>query len=84
MSSDLTILVLVEEEDAPKRLRFPPFHPDILKQAHWEPAELYGRILVVISEGVVKESSPRECQDFSYRRLRDVVFFSFQHAPRSK
>lgn len=66
------------------RLRFPKFHREILQQPHWEPGDPVGRIKVVISEGVLREASPPAVPDVMFDRLRDVVAFSFQHAPQSR
>ncbi|EXJ92566.1 hypothetical protein A1O3_01118 [Capronia epimyces CBS 606.96] len=66
-----------------RHLRFPPFHKEILQQPHWEPAESLGRVKVVISEGVSRETTPPAALDSVFDRLRDVVIFSFQHAPQN-
>ncbi|KAK4943195.1 2-isopropylmalate synthase (Alpha-isopropylmalate synthase) (Alpha-IPM synthetase) [Elasticomyces elasticus] len=65
------------------RLRFPKFHREILQQPTWEPSDPVGRIRVVISEGVLRETSPPAAPDVMFDRLRDVVAFSFQHAPQN-
>ncbi|RMD44773.1 hypothetical protein DV735_g369, partial [Chaetothyriales sp. CBS 134920] len=54
-------------------LQFPLFHPELLQQASWDAAEHQGRIRVTIAEGVVRGTA--------FERLRDVIAFSFQHAP---
>ncbi|KAI1914840.1 hypothetical protein LOZ61_001977 [Ophidiomyces ophidiicola] len=57
-------------------LRFPPFHEEILRHTHWDAGEMYGRIRVVIAEGLARPNrSP------PFERVRDIVIFSFQHAP---
>lgn len=71
-------------EDGEQHLRFPPFHKEILQQPHWEPGESLGRVKVTISEGVLRETTPPAPSDSMFDRLRDVVVFSFQHAPQSK
>ncbi|EXJ64638.1 hypothetical protein A1O7_00975 [Cladophialophora yegresii CBS 114405] len=63
-------------------LRFPKFHREILQQPDWEPGELIGRIKVVIAEGVLRENTPPAPSAARFDRLRDVVAFSFQHAPQ--
>ncbi|KIW72869.1 hypothetical protein PV04_01032 [Phialophora macrospora] len=63
-------------------LRFPKFHREILQQHGWEPGELIGRIKVVIAEGVLRETTPPAPSTTRFDRLRDVVAFSFQHAPQ--
>lgn len=64
----------------PKRLLFPPFHPELLQQAHWDAADGLGRIKLVISEGLAVSDGNGETINF--HKLRDIVVFSFQHAPR--
>ncbi|RMZ88163.1 hypothetical protein DV736_g4606, partial [Chaetothyriales sp. CBS 134916] len=54
-------------------LQFPSFHPELLQQASWDAAEHRGRIRVTIAEGVMRGPA--------FERLRDVIAFSFQHAP---
>ncbi|KAJ9609010.1 hypothetical protein H2200_006781 [Cladophialophora chaetospira] len=63
-------------------LRFPRFHREILQQPDWEPGELMGRIKVVLAEGVVRANTPPAPSTGRFDRLRDVVAFSFQHAPQ--
>lgn len=60
-------------------LRFPPFHQEILEQRHWDAAELYGRIRVVIAEGFCR---PHRYPPFE--RVKEIVAFAFQHAPLRK
>ncbi|BDD60493.1 hypothetical protein MPDQ_004694 [Monascus purpureus] len=57
-------------------LRFPAFHQEILEQMHWDAGELHGRIRTVISEGF---SRPHRTPPFE--RVKDIIAFSFQHAP---
>ncbi|KAE8548509.1 hypothetical protein EYB25_008887 [Talaromyces marneffei] len=57
-------------------LRFPQFHPEVIDAYVWDAAETHGRIRVVISEGF---SRPNRSPPFE--RVKDVVVFSFQHAP---
>lgn len=66
------------------RLRFPSFHKEVLQHPHWEPGEVVGRIKVIISEGVLRATTPPAASDAMFDRLRDVVIFSFQHAPQSE
>ena len=62
-----------------KTLRFPPFHQEILYQSHWEAGELLGRIRIVIAEGFSRDIGIPQGNFFD--RVKDVVAFSFQHAP---
>ncbi|KAI9777542.1 MAG: hypothetical protein M1839_008836 [Geoglossum umbratile] len=59
-----------------ERLRFPPFHNEILSQNWWNVSENLGRIKVVVSEGFFRGS-----RDPSFERVKNKVSFSFQHAP---
>lgn len=63
----------------PESLKFPSFHRDLLTQSHWSAADDYGRIKLVISEGF-----PRESLSMPFERIKNVVAFSFQHAPLGK
>ncbi len=67
-------------------LRFPQFHQEILYQNHWEAGELLGRIRVIIAEGISRQSqSPQlAATENIFERVKDVVVFSFQHAPLRK
>ncbi|GIK04106.1 hypothetical protein Aspvir_008181 [Aspergillus viridinutans] len=57
-------------------LRFPPFHQEILEQRHWEAGDLHGRIRVVIAEGFARPN-----RNPPFERVKDLIAFSFQHAP---
>ncbi|KAF3062820.1 NADH dehydrogenase (ubiquinone)-like protein [Daldinia childiae] len=57
-------------------LRFPPFRSEVLQQSYWSPADEIGRIKIVISEGF-----PRDSLSVPIERVKNVVAFSFQHAP---
>lgn len=60
-------------------LRFPMFHEELLHQAHWDAGDMYGRIRVVISEGFT-----RPLRNPPFERVRDLIAFSYQHAPLGK
>lgn len=60
-------------------LRFPPFHQEMITQSWWNAGESMGRIRVVIAEGIVYGHAVS-----SFERTRNLVSFSFQHAPLSK
>ncbi|KAK5070947.1 hypothetical protein LTR64_003921 [Lithohypha guttulata] len=64
----------------PTDLRFPPFHSEILQQSHWDAGDGLGRIRLVIAEGIARPDVNSDI--LAFRRLRDVVAFSFQHAPQ--
>ncbi|KAI4867570.1 hypothetical protein F4820DRAFT_467758 [Hypoxylon rubiginosum] len=57
-------------------LRFPPFRSEVLRQSYWSPGDEVGRIKIVISEGF-----PRDSLTVPIERVKNVVAFSFQHAP---
>lgn len=77
-SSKLTV-VDPDREGNQDCLRFPPFHSEILQQRTWDAADQYGRVRVVLAEGI---SRPNRSPPFE--RYRDFVTFSFQHAPLRK
>lgn len=61
----------------PEALRFPMFLYDImLQQDGCNPANDVGRIKVIISEGF-----PRGSHTMPIERVKNIVAFSFQHAP---
>ncbi|KAF2964610.1 hypothetical protein GQX73_g8966 [Xylaria multiplex] len=57
-------------------LKFPQFRSELLRQSYWSPADEVGRIKIVISEGF-----PRDSLTVPIERVKNVVAFSFQHAP---
>ena len=77
-------LIDVPQHKSTNELLFPAFHPEILQQAHWDAGEQLGRIKIVISEGIMSASSPLTPDKLAFDRLRDIIVFSFQHAPQSK
>lgn len=70
-----------ERTGEPESLRFPGFHSEILKQSHWDAGESYGRIKIIIAEGLCREIRAIDAQPPAFERFRDVVGFAFQHAP---
>ena len=58
------------------QLRFPPFHTEVLTQTWANPAQGMGRIKVVIAEGI--NHGPGVS---AFERTKNLVSFSFQHAP---
>lgn len=74
--SKLIFNVDLDESGNPELLRFPPFHQELLTQDWWNASENLGRIRVIISEGLfnAKITPP-------LKRLKNIVTFSFQHAP---
>lgn len=69
---------VVDKNGNQEVLRFPQFHPEVIDAYVWDAAETLGRIRVIISEGL---SRPNRSPPFE--RVKDVVMFSFQHAPLS-
>ncbi|CAM1511990.1 Fc.00g095030.m01.CDS01 [Cosmosporella sp. VM-42] len=57
-------------------LKFPSFRRELLQQSYWSPADDLGRIKIVISEGF-----PRDSLSMPIERVKNIVAFSFQHAP---
>ncbi|KFY37578.1 hypothetical protein V495_07093 [Pseudogymnoascus sp. VKM F-4514 (FW-929)] len=57
-------------------LRFPEFHQELLSQNYWNAGDDLGRIKVVIAEGLHRESP-----SMPFDRIKNIVSFSFQHAP---
>ena len=60
-------------------LRFPKFRPEILSQSWWSAGEVIGRIKVTISEGYLRAPGV-----LPFMPLKNIVTFSFQHAPLSE
>lgn len=60
-------------------LKFPSFRRELLYQNHWSPGDDIGRIKIIISEGF-----PRDSPSNPIERVKNVVAFSFQHAPLSE
>ena len=73
-----------ERTSEPEPLRFPVFHAEILKQSHWDAGESYGRIKIIIAEGLCRDMRATDTVPPAFERFRDVVGFAFQHAPPSK
>ncbi|KAK0126460.1 hypothetical protein ONS95_008058 [Cadophora gregata] len=59
-----------------EKMKFPTFHKELLSQSYWNPGDDLGRIKVVISEGF-----SREQLTYPFERIKNIVSFSFQHAP---
>lgn len=57
-------------------LRFPTFRRELLRQDWWMPADDLGRIKLILSEGFTRDSTSTP-----FERVRNIVAFSFQHAP---
>ncbi|RYP44522.1 hypothetical protein DL768_009017 [Monosporascus sp. mg162] len=57
-------------------LKFPQFRSELLRQSYWNPADELGRIKIIISEGF-----PRDSLSVPIERVKNIVAFSFQHAP---
>ncbi|KAI5298723.1 hypothetical protein KEM56_003825 [Ascosphaera pollenicola] len=67
---------VVDKTGDQERLTFPVFHEELLHQTYWDAGETYGRIRVVLSEGFA-----RPHRQPPFERVKDIVIFSFQHAP---
>ncbi|OHE98425.1 hypothetical protein CORC01_06216 [Colletotrichum orchidophilum] len=57
-------------------IRFPAFNEKYLQEHSWNPAAWLGRIQVIITEAFLRDSAT-----FPLERIKNVVAFSFCHAP---
>lgn len=57
-------------------MKFPTFHNELLSQSYWNAGDDLGRIKLVIAEGFARDSLT-----YPFERIKNVVSFSFQHAP---
>ncbi|KAK7924236.1 NADH dehydrogenase (ubiquinone)-like protein [Apiospora marii] len=57
-------------------LKFPHFREELLQQNYWSPSDELGRIKIIISEGF-----PRDSLTVPVERVKNIITFSFQHAP---
>ena len=74
-----------DREGYQEPLRFPPFHQEILHASNWDAGQLLGRIRIVMAEGFVRAAIPSQNEvRHPFTRVRDVIAFSFQHAPTRK
>jgi len=62
-----------------EKLKFPTFHKELLQQNYWNPGDDLGRIKVIIAEGFARENPT-----YPFERVKNIVCFSFQHAPLGK
>ncbi|KAF4999568.1 hypothetical protein FGRMN_2316 [Fusarium graminum] len=69
---------VIGNKDLQQAIRFPTFQQELLYQRHWNPADNLGRIKLVISEGVFHRSP----ENNRFERVKNLVIFSFQHAPQ--
>ena len=60
-------------------LKFPHFKEELLQQNYWNPSDELGRIKIILSEGF-----PRDSLTVPVERVKNLVTFSFQHAPMGK
>ncbi|KAL2050234.1 hypothetical protein ABVK25_009461 [Lepraria finkii] len=58
------------------QLRFPPFHSEMLTQVWADATQNLGRVKIIIAEGIRNGQG-----NYGFQRLKNVVMFSFQHAP---
>lgn len=54
----------VSKDSESEKLRFPTFHRELMSQSYWNPGDHLGRIKLVISEGVFRDT----CKSQSFRR----------------
>jgi len=74
--ADLMMLLVVDKNGDVETLTFPTFHQELLTQNYWNAGDNLGRIKVIISEGF-----PRDSATMPFERVKNLVAFSFQHAP---
>ena len=84
LEDDLTQGLNKSPDTPHKPITFPPFHQQVLQDMHWDAADNFGRIKIVISEGYIHNESPTYGLAHQFIRFRDLVAFSFQHAPLRK
>ena len=72
--------IVINQDEKPEQLHFPPFHQEILTQVWANPAQGMGTIRVVVAEGI----DQGQASSASFIKLRNIVTFSFQHAPLRK
>jgi hypothetical protein len=70
------VLLALDKNGDVEPLTFPEFHPELLAQNFWNAGDEFGRIKVIISEGF-----PRDSASMPFERVKNLVAFSFQHAP---
>ena len=58
------------------QLRFPLFPAETLQQTWIDPADSLGKIRLLIAEGI------RSTTTSAFEKIRNVVLFSFHHAPK--
>ncbi|KAF4635188.1 hypothetical protein G7Y89_g2914 [Cudoniella acicularis] len=59
-----------------EKLKFPTFHKELLSQSYWNAGDDLGRIKVLIAEGFSRDNLT-----YPFERVKNLVSFSFQHAP---
>ena len=67
---------VTDKEGKHHQLRFPPFHTEVLTQTWANPAQNMGRIKIIIAEGINRGPGVS-----AFERTKNLVSFSFQHAP---
>ena len=67
----------VDKEGNRDVLRWPQFHPEMLTQSYWNAGENKGRIKIIITEGYLLAPG-----NLPFTRTKNLVTFSFQHAPQ--
>ncbi|KAL6713940.1 hypothetical protein ACLMJK_008434 [Lecanora helva] len=67
----------VDKNKKHEQICFPPFHQELLTQVWTNPAQGLGTVRIVIAEGVNQGSAGNAV----FAKLRNIVAFSFQHAP---
>ena len=74
----ISVLAVLNKDGKRDSLRFPQFRSEMLSQNFWNAGENIGRIKIVISEGILPALTA-----LPFKRMKNLVSFSFQHAPLS-
>ena len=76
MSADARSSLDLDKNGNHDSLRFPAFHQEMVNAIGWDAGDSIGRVKVTIAEGFAKAQS-----NSPFERVRNIVSFTFQHAP---
>ncbi|TVY90248.1 hypothetical protein LAWI1_G002499 [Lachnellula willkommii] len=72
----IDISIDLDKQGEFEKLKFPTFHKELLSQSYWNAGDDLGRIKLVIAEGFSRDNLA-----YPFERVKNIVSFSFQHAP---
>ncbi|TVY37945.1 hypothetical protein LSUB1_G003160 [Lachnellula subtilissima] len=75
----IDISIDLDKQGEFEKLKFPTFHKELLSQSYWNAGDDLGRIKLVIAEGFSRDNLT-----YPFERVKNIVSFSFQHAPLGK